>query len=176
MGKRRLIVVRGPQNAEQSTVLPPKILAINALRRQHIDFPHEWWKCLPFLKVLTFQFLFIKPTTVPAQLYSFSAPLFSHDEVTLLEGLSLRWSVRPFVTLSLFVLLEATYGRVSGLILTIYMMLSCSLCSLCSRLVMIPFYILSFLSFFDSFYIFFFFSFSIFLLFISSFSPLFLLD
>ena len=109
--------------------------------------------------MLTFQFLFIKPTTVPAQLYSFSAPLFSHDEVTLLEGLSLRWSVRPFVTLSLFVLLEATYGRVSGLILTIYMMLSCSLCSLCSRLVMIPFYILSFLSFFDSFYIFFFFFF-----------------
>ena len=50
--------------------------------------------------------------------------LFSRDEATLYERVSVRpsvrWSVRPSVprsvTLSLFGLLGATYGRVSGLV------------------------------------------------------------
>ncbi len=47
--------------------------------------------------------------------------LSSRDEATLYEGVSVRPSVRPSVgwsvTLSLFGLLGATYGRVSGLVL-----------------------------------------------------------
>ena len=50
--------------------------------------------------------------------------LFSRDEATLYERVSVRpsvgslvrWLVRPSVTLSLFGLLGATYGRVSGLV------------------------------------------------------------
>ena len=50
--------------------------------------------------------------------------LFSRDEATLYERVSIRplvrwsvgWLVGPSVTLSLFGLLGATYGRVSGLV------------------------------------------------------------
>ena len=47
--------------------------------------------------------------------------LFSHDEATLYERVSVRPLLGPLVrrsvTLSLFGLLGATYGRVSGLVI-----------------------------------------------------------
>ena len=57
----------------------------------------------------------VTPGTFP-----FSWSVFSRDEATLYERVFVRWSVGPLirgsVRLSLFGILGATYGRVSGLV------------------------------------------------------------
>ena len=54
--------------------------------------------------------------------------IFSRDEATLYECVSVRPSVGWSVTLSLFGLLGATYGRVSGLVLFVSLSIFQAVC------------------------------------------------